>query len=312
MKSRGKPNARRNDDEPIIQLTRNQMVVAVCVLLGGALFFYLLGVITMRIEPMLTGTHAHEGTPQIRPAPEARPPAPRVRETAAGPEGTQRSPRTDILPEAPEPSRAPTARAERGRAADAPPLTRLPAPEPETREERAATSPADVRSEPLDAPAPRTVPGAPGPRPVALPSAPDPEAPAAVPEKPETEETPAAEEPAEEPSEPSESESAPALDRIELPPDSIPVLSEGAPFYSIQLIAFSRRNRNRAEAYAREVRESAGLDVELEESSDGELVRVFVGRYADRETALRACRELQKQQQFSNVFVPQTPRGGSS
>ena len=77
-------------------------------------------------------------------------------------------------------------------------------------------------------------------------------------------------------------------------------------------MAFSTSNRAKAQAYAKEVRESAGLDVELEESSDGKYIRVFVGRYADRASALKACRELQKQERFSKVFVPQDARSAGT
>ncbi|MFO7976317.1 MAG: SPOR domain-containing protein, partial [Candidatus Hydrogenedentota bacterium] len=119
-----------------------------------------------------------------------------------------------------------------------------------------------------------------------------------------------------EPSEQPERDTELAIDKIDLPPDNLPAASppkgDGKPFYSIQLIAFSKANRDKAKAYAKEVRESAGLDVEVEDSSNGEYVRVFVGRYADRASALRACRELQKQEQFSKVFVPQHPRGGKN
>jgi len=298
------------------------MVLAVCVLLGGALFFYLLGVITMRIEPMLTATDAHEQAPQILPAPDARPQTPPARERDAAPQGVQRSPRTDILPAEPEQSTPRTA-ARQGRpmmerADDAPPLTRVPPPEPEPPEAQPDTASADVTTEPLGAAAPRAAREAPGPRTVALPSATDSEEPSTDLAKPETEEAPASPsteavseppQPDEQPTPPTEDEGEPALDKIDLPPDTVSPQSEDKPFYSIQLIAFSRSNREKAEAYAKEVRESAGLDVELETSSDGELVRVFVGRYADREAALRACRELQKQPQFSSVFVPQTSRG---
>jgi hypothetical protein len=74
------------------------------------------------------------------------------------------------------------------------------------------------------------------------------------------------------------------------------------------LIAFSSANRAKADAYAKEIRENAGLDVELEISTDGKLIRLYVGQYATRDDAVKACQELKKQERFSQAFVPQEAR----
>ena len=331
MRQQGKTRSTSADDEPVIQLTRGQMVVAVCGLLVGALIFYLLGVLTSHIEPRFTDEQAQQQIAHVLPAPDEPGPATPARnnrqKTASAPEGVQASPRTDLLPAKQKDKPAnPTQTATND---DGPPLSRVPAPAegPDTSD---ATAQETIKTTiPVDpntlAKSPRRVelspknetekqadsdPGKPQKAPEPAKTAPEgsdatpPPAPAVSADKPQTA-TDAAEQ--------AKKDTGADLEKIELPPETVsagsPPKDAGKPFYSIQLIAFSKANRAKAEAYAKEVRETAGLDVEIDDSSKGEYVRVFVGRYADRESALRACQELKKQERFSKVFVPESPRG---
>ncbi len=307
MRQQGKTQSQGADQEPVIQLTRGQMVGAVCALLIGALVFYLLGVVTSRFEPVLTGNQMQQGNAELLPAPEApgtSPPAPR--RDAPAPEGRQTSPRRDVIARkdtnAPSSDTTAGARTQVPAGGDSAPLSRVPAPadnanaQPEMRTtvtDLPATSPAGV-----DTPAPAS-----GPKPVTLPSKTEAETPAPAP--------PSQPSPAEQAAAAKETAPPVSLDKIELPAENLPAAgvapAQGA-FYSIQLIAFSSANRAKAEAYAKDVRENAGLDVELETSPDGKLIRLYVGRYADREGAAKACLELKKQERFSQAFVPQQAR----
>ncbi|HQH68170.1 MAG TPA: hypothetical protein PK166_07210, partial [Candidatus Hydrogenedentes bacterium] len=131
MRQQGKTQSQGADQEPVIQLTRGQMVGAVCALLVGALVFYLLGVVTSRFEPVLTGNQAQQGNAQLLPAPEApgtSTPAPRG--DAPAPEGRQTSPRRDVIARKDTPSSdAPAgARTQVPAGGDSAPLSRVPAP----------------------------------------------------------------------------------------------------------------------------------------------------------------------------------------
>lgn len=332
MRQQGKTRSTSADDEPVIQLTRGQMVAAVCGLLVGALIFYLLGVLTSHIEPRITDEQAPRQIAHVLPAPDEPGPATQARndpqKPSSVPEGVQASPRTDVLPakQKNKPATAPqTATSD-----DGPPLSRVPAPAEAS--ETSDTSPQETIKT-MSPAEPGT--SAKSPRRVELSPKNETEKQADS-DSGKLQETP---EPAKTAPKGSDSAPAPApavsteklqintkspeqskkdtgakIEKIELPPETVSVDSPpkdtGKPFYSIQLIAFSKANRAKAEAYAKEVRESAGLDVEIDDSSEGQYVRVFVGRYADRESALRACQELKKQERFSKVFVPESPRGG--
>jgi cell division protein FtsN len=338
MRQQGRTRSRNTDDEPIIQLTRGQMVLAVCGLLIGALIFYLLGVVTSRLEPMFSKSQTQQQTSHVLPAPDvpgpSKPPQVDQRRKRPAPEGVQASPRTDVVAGNHEHDQARHAR--EVRTDDGAPLTRVPAPvglsdTPASREvleaevkapvpEKQATpankpkrvelspsketeKPADISSEKLEDKSKTTETGKKreeiSPKP-------------AVKSEESVQTEPA---PSKQPE--AEKKTELTIDAIEPSPDeAVPSSSSpkeaGQSFYSIQLIAFSKANRSKAEAYANQIRESTGLDVELEDASDGKYVRVFVGRYKDRQSALKACRELQKQERFSKVFVPQDPRGGES
>jgi len=336
MRQRAKADTRTADDEPVIQLTRGQMVAAVCGLMIGALFFYLLGVVTSRLEPMISENQAQQQASHVLPAPDAPgTPSPATggeRSSSVRPEGIQATPRTDVVPLAKkesQPAQSLTATPPQGpNADDSPPLSRVPAPA-ETSTTTAAQLETAKEQKPKTASS--------GPKPVELTPKPPTEAsavssPDKTQDRPETTET--AKETSAEQTQPvpagsekkpqagadsaakSEKEPSFTLEKMEVPPETTQPAAAASgtaagPFYSIQLIAFSKANRAKAEAYAKEVRENAGLDVELESSTDGEYIRVFVGRYADRESALKACRELQKQERFSKIFVPQEARRGT-
>lgn len=332
MRQRGKTPPNSADDEPVIQLTRGQMVLAVCGLMVGALFFYLLGVVTSRLEPVFNADQARQQTAQLLPAPDppgTPPPSPGPQPRNAAPEGRQTSPRRDVLP--PKDTVTPPAGARPQFPAndDKPPLSRVPAPAENaaTQEEKRIT----VTSVPPEARAKTESAGSStGPKPVSLPPKPDVESPAASAQsssdpKAKTAESPAAAGTQSAPPPAAESgqqtdaaAQAPApaagdtkvtLEKIVPPPETLTPGPAAPPaqgeFYRIQLIAFSGTNRAKADAYAKEVRESTGLDVELEESSDGKYIRVYVGRYAKRADALKACEELNKQKRFAKAYVPE-------
>ncbi|HOF40107.1 MAG TPA: SPOR domain-containing protein [Candidatus Hydrogenedentes bacterium] len=323
MRQQGKRQSRGEDQEPVIQLTRGQMVGAVCALLVGALVFYLLGVVTSRFEPMLTANQAQQGNAQLLPAPDA--PGTDASRDAPAREGRQTSPRRDALARkdkaVPPPTTQTDADARRPVPAgsDAAPLSRVPAPG-----ENASAQP-EMRTTVTDIPASSAADkespaSSRGPKPVNLPPAATSEKSTAPPPAPAP--APAAKEAAPEP--PVQTAAAPdtapprdtaappvSIDKIELPPENLPPAAAApaqTPFYSVQLIAFSSANRAKADAYAKEIRENAGLDVELEISTDGKLIRLYVGQYATRDDAVKACQELKKQERFSQAFVPQEAR----
>lgn len=326
MRQQGKTQSQGADQEPVIQLTRGQMVGAVCALLVGALVFYLLGVVTSRFEPVLTGNQAQQGNAQLLPAREApgtSTPAPRG--DAPAPEGRQTSPRRDVIARKDTPSSdAPAgARTQVPAGGDSAPLSRVPAPTD------SASAQPEMRTTVTNLPAPSPVDAdrpaaASGPKPVTLPSttasatpapASSTSAPPAGQTTPAQPAQPAQPSAAAQPAAGSETAAPVSLEKIELPPENLPAAgaapAQGA-FYSIQLIAFSSANKAKADAYAKDVRENAGLDVELETSPDGKLIRLYVGRYADREGAVKACLELKKQARFSQAFVPQEARKAGS
>lgn len=72
------------------------------------------------------------------------------------------------------------------------------------------------------------------------------------------------------------------------------------PIYSVQIAAFSSRTRSKAEEFARL---HSDLNPELVLSEDGNYIRVLVGRFAERQTAVSRQEELKKTPALADCFI---------
>ena len=74
--------------------------------------------------------------------------------------------------------------------------------------------------------------------------------------------------------------------------------------YCIQVASFSGENRKAvAEEYKKRLESNSELRSELVTSEDGRYVKVYVGGYPNKETAVRECEKLKKRGGFTGAFV---------
>jgi cell division septation protein DedD len=74
--------------------------------------------------------------------------------------------------------------------------------------------------------------------------------------------------------------------------------------YAVQVASFSgSKRKENAEVFKKRLEANAGLKADLVPSEDDKMVRVFVGNYPDRESAVKACEELKKRAGFAGSFV---------
>jgi cell division protein FtsN len=78
----------------------------------------------------------------------------------------------------------------------------------------------------------------------------------------------------------------------------------GTGAYAVQVASFSgSKRKENAEVFKKRLEANAGLKADLVPSEDDQMVRVFVGNYPDRESAVKACEELKKRAGFAGSFV---------
>ncbi len=160
-----------------------------------------------------------------------------------------------------------------------PPAKPAPEPEPEPAPEVVKTAPPVLEMKPVKAEAEE-------PEPVEEPAPPEPE--------PEPEPEPPAPAPKESTPPPAETKPEPLP---ELPP------STSGPF-TVQVMSIGVAKRAQAEAYQRDALENKDVQVSLVDSSDGKLIRAYVGSYASRAEAEKARAALVRAG-FDGCFIKQ-------
>ena len=274
-----KPSSLLDEERPAIQLSSQQLVTAICVLLVAAAILFLLGWAVGRYE------HSYrlqtEGTTDTRVASSADDAAP----TSLN--GTQRSPRRDLLDDLGDKNSGKS--------------DIVPVPAPPPRSERPAQSfvpsqePAADSAPPKPAPASSTSPAPTQTKPPAKtpPKAPD-EAPAPQESKPTAKQEPAAVQ-----VEPMESVEKPVKENTASTTDKPKSEKE----YAVQVVSYGSANSAGAEEYRKKLAKETDLKPELVLSTDGKYLQVIVGRTSDKKTAQETCKELRKQTRFSGCFV---------
>lgn len=181
-----------------------------------------------------------------------------------------------VVPE-PEPDPVPPKPAEEEKS---PPPKPEPEPEPEPAPEVVKTAPPVIEMKPVKAEAEEPEPMAevapPEPEP-----GPDPEPEASAPE---------------EPTSPPPAESQPE------PLPELPPSTSGS--FTVQVLSIGVAKRAQAEAYQRDALEDKDVQVTLVESSDGKLIRAYVGSYATRAEAEQARNALVRAG-FDGCFIKQ-------
>lgn len=314
------------------EFTSGQLIVAICMFLILALICFSLGVLVGRYEGR------HEANPirsaQVR-APEPAtpmPPGPRTLEQPGRQEGVQTSPRMlpGAQPQKPPMPGFPSSPGMQGPPKTEPNVSELPAPQAKPVPPSAPTppvepSPATSGAGAVTPPAtPATTQTPPAPQPpaadapteknVAKPEdktvAPEPTTPVATPPiaTPAVATPPVAMPPAATPP-------VQPLPGASASPSMIPAEAKNTPAapaaaapgkgtYAIQVASFSgAKRKENAEQYRKRLTSNAGLESDLLPSEDGKMLRVLVGAYPDKATAVKACGELKKRAGFSDSFV---------
>lgn len=298
----GNPNrnrARTGKEQPALQLTSYQLVMAICALLLLMCVLFIAGILVQRFtsESPADAVAANE-LPERASEPAPTTPLPRQGE------GRQLSPRPVVLPpggETSSSSASSSATAEKRSESNA---KYIPAPpprrtrndevvsKPDITPEKAETAPATQatapESQPAVAPTTPTKPEAPS-----EPSAPSvagtPPTPAEVPEElPKPEATPAATEPQATAGGTAEGQSTSA--------------AAAGPF-TIQVASFDSNNLERAKRFKSETEDATDFTVNLVPAADGAYVRAYIGEYKERGAADAARDEMRKMKGFEDCFV---------
>jgi len=291
--------------KPRSELTSNQLIIGICLFLVAAMVCFMLGVVVGKFEGK-PGPSAQRGPsrlalPALRTEDTPRESAGRDadREDARG-EGTQAYPRPVLLPTVePAPERPPLP----SRAAID--LGRSAAPE---------KGPPEVQLSELPEPGDAAT--------VSLPSVGEAEQAQAGPESAPREdavvegavvpdEGARADRGASPPVEPTDEASAEALLAPAAEPSSVPKPPATTPSeegFGVQVAAFSGPNRQGlAEGYKERLEDNSELKAVLLASEDGQYVRVVVGGYPDRQTAVQVRDELRQRAGFRDCFVRSLP-----
>jgi septal ring-binding cell division protein DamX len=292
-----RPRRSADEEQPVLQLTSHQLTYAVVGLIASFCILFILGILTGRMSD-------HGGPGQGAAL------GPRAE---ANGEGKQTTPRTGMLEtgtaddpinEFAAPSEPVDERrgAERRGGEETPepaepvtPVVTQPDPPWEARRPQGAESEGNGKSA---AEMPEESPAAPEAEPV------DDEPPLAAVEEADTESVPATEKDAAEDSPPltvvmSESELENALtDSVPPPP---PIIRKGK--FTVQVASFTAENRERAEAFVRELAATEKVEATMIPSEDGKWCRIVVGHYADRKSATEAWNDLKKRPKFKGCFI---------
>jgi hypothetical protein len=335
-----KPRSLQNRDEPVLQLTSHQRIVAISAILLWGAFCFVLGIVATNVDQYL---EQRRGSAAVEEDAAEAPDEPGQRSTATTPkgqkpagggqmgEGRVTSPRQGVITSAkPKPPTEETTRtlpqrdsarvAERG----VPEVTlpvKVPAPAPEKSAPKATGTETPVGrkttvSEQKPTPKPEATATKKETTAPVEPIAPmEPKEPAAAsPPKPAAESEPApnttpAWQPESSTGRPQE-ETKPAA---AAPPPSPPATPDGvgtsAPTggFGIQVASFGVTNVGKAEEYRKQAAADTGLPARIVTSEDGKHLRVLVGTYATKEAARKACDELRKRKEFADCYVQVLP-----
>ena len=185
----------------------------------------------------------------------------------------------------------------------------IPAPPPEapneerrprTRAEKVESEESPREPEPAPAPEPEPEPE-PDPEVVEHTSEvvePEPESAEPTEPEPAIESKPPITEP--DPDPPTPEDEAPAAEPQPAPLPEIPPSTTGP--YTVQVMSIGIAKRTQAEQFQRDAHENKNVQMELVESTDGKLIRAYVGSYADRADAESARDEL-AQAGFDGCFI---------
>ena len=270
MPSQKKPDAKGKDGKPALQLTSSQLIVTVCTLVVVAGGLLVCGLIIGRYEERSSQSNGQtpaESKITTQPEPAGSPS-----------EGVQKTPKIpDFQASGPPSSTEPSPRHVSVPAPPGPGTTPITLA---SDEEPPSLHPAEpVIENPIEPlPAPDTTPPTTD-DPTLTPSSEEDHAPPPSPVEPSS------------PNPPAESPT-PA---VKPDPKTRP--------WAVQIAAFDAATKS-AEA-KRFAEQHAELNPEVVSSKDGRFLRVLVGHYGDRLSAVARCEELKKQPQFSGCF-PQT------
>ena len=277
MKTREKkPSSLLDEERPALQLSSQQLVSAICVLLVSAAVLFLLGWVVGRYERSYR--LSMEGTTDTTVASAADDQA-----DAASWNGTQRSPRADLLNRLD------------GKTKGEPDIVPVPAPPP--RLEQSTTSPQPAEKLVLEPKPTEPTPASPAPTP------PEQREPRTEPSTT----TPAPREPKPAPEEKPDPVQVDPLESVENPVDedaaSTTDSQKGERGFAVQVQSYGAANGDSAEEYRKRLAKETNLKPELVLSADGKYLQVLVGRTSDEKTAQATCKELRKQKRFSDCFV---------
>lgn len=270
-----------DQDTHVAELTSFQLIVGICLALVVCLACFLLGIVVGRLE---SGTSIASSVTEVVDRVTGRSSG---TEGSAGPAATAASttnpagkgPRTTIV-QAPSPDAAPAAA----------PATPAPAPAPA----QPTATPSPVSPTPASEPVASAA--APRVQQTALPAG------TAAPARPEVREPSDTVVAAAETAAP-RSTASPADTATKPAAEPKTATAAKAGGFTVQVVAYESKNRGRAEEYKRLLEKNSDLKAQLVPSEDGKFVRVYVGRYATRAEAQKACEELRKRAGFQGCFV---------
>ncbi|GMV91544.1 MAG: hypothetical protein AMXMBFR82_13220 [Candidatus Hydrogenedentota bacterium] len=281
----GNPNrnrARGSKEQPALQLSSYQLVMAICALLLLMCALFIAGILVQRFTgdsgsaPVASNSESAE-IPERVPAGTA----------ASQGEGRQVAPRPVTLPAESEKTGSSTGASGSSARRSESNAKYIPAPPP--RRDRN-----DVTSTKPDTPNPETS------TQTAAKEAPPVTQPATVPATPAMPVEPAAPETATTEPEPTPAETSSPADPVET---SQPATTSAAGPFTIQVASFDSNNLDRAKRFKDDTEKATDFTVNLVPSTDGKHVRALVGEYKDRVAAESARDAMRKVKGFEDCFV---------
>lgn len=299
MAYQNKSKTRSPREEPALQLSSYQLVMAICSLLLVGCLLFVAGIMVNRYTGGATQTQVStldNTPPAIVPSPGGQPAGSGERT-----EGVQVAPKPVTLPPVPSagtptPSttKPPVVRDTSSKYIPAPPPRRSTGTESSTQPTPTAdTAPKPAAGQPASTQAPV--------QPVITPVVTESATPSAGEETP----TPALPAPGSEEAAPAGAEESPAPALATTPtatPQGNPPAAPQAPF-TIQVASFDADNLDRAKQFKKAIEDKTDYTVDLVPAKDGKRVRAFVGSYPDRAAADKARATLAKMKDFEGCFV---------
>ncbi|MCC6699631.1 MAG: SPOR domain-containing protein [Candidatus Hydrogenedentes bacterium] len=302
MAYQNKNKTRSPREEPALQLSSYQLVMAICSLLLVGCLLFVAGIMVNRYTGGTNQTQvsALDNTPPVNVPSAGTQPARSGERT----EGVQVAPKPVTLP--PEPSagasipsttKPPVVRDTSSKYIPAPPPRRSTGTEPSgTPTPTADTAAKPAAGQPASAQAPV--------QPVITPVVTEPATPSAGQETP----SPAASVQAGGEMPPAGAGESPAP-AAETAPETTPTTPQGNPSaapqapFTIQVASFDADNLDRAKQFKKAIEDKTDYTVDLVPAKDGKRVRAFVGSYPDRAAADKARAALAKIKDFEGCFV---------